>query len=199
TGSNLAMVPLETVATGLDGTKGATSLDWTCPQVTPNSAIYFYQFTQTGGNTSWTTRFTIASATGDSTTPTNSTVSNGETIKWGTGSLVGKVSSSASAVLVSAAASSSASSSSSSSAGAETTASSSSSSSSIDATTTPALAAAVTSTSTSTGSRSSAASAAPVSASTAQTTTSGAATNVAFQSATALSFLLAGSVVALFA
>ncbi|BGP36214.1 hypothetical protein JCM10449v2_000112 [Rhodotorula kratochvilovae] len=58
TGSNLAMVPVQTVKTGLDGIKGATTLDYTCPNVTPNAAIYFHQFEPT----SWTMRFTIAAA-----------------------------------------------------------------------------------------------------------------------------------------
>lgn len=40
TGSNLEMSKLATVATGLDGTN-ATSYNYTCPSVSPNSAIYF--------------------------------------------------------------------------------------------------------------------------------------------------------------
>ncbi|GAA6047523.1 hypothetical protein JCM3770_005789 [Rhodotorula araucariae] len=89
TGSNLAMVPLQTVASGLDGTKGATTMDYTCPDVTPNAAIYFYQFEQAGQPTSWTTRFTIAAADGTTTKPMQSTGG----IAWGTGSLVGSPSS----------------------------------------------------------------------------------------------------------
>ncbi|GAA5980996.1 hypothetical protein JCM10908_003945 [Rhodotorula pacifica] len=85
TGSNLNMVPLTTVATGIDGTTGAGTIDFTCPQVTPNADIYFYQFTQAGAATSWTTRFTIAAADGTVTQPTETTAG----IAWGTGQLVG--------------------------------------------------------------------------------------------------------------
>ncbi|GAA5852066.1 hypothetical protein JCM5353_003008 [Sporobolomyces roseus] len=89
TGSNFQMTPLATVASGLDGTKGEGKYEWTCPEVEPNSAIYFYQFTQTGGNTSWTTRFTIASATGETTEPTETTMVNGVAVGYGTGRLSG--------------------------------------------------------------------------------------------------------------
>ena len=42
TGSNLEMSKLATVATGLDGTQlNATSYNYTCPSVSPNSAVYF--------------------------------------------------------------------------------------------------------------------------------------------------------------
>ncbi|POY70326.1 hypothetical protein BMF94_6606 [Rhodotorula taiwanensis] len=86
TGSNLAMVPVQTVATGIDGTTGAGTIDFTCPSVTPNSAIYFYQYTQAGAPTAWTTRFTIAAADGSTTPPTDTTAG----IAWGTGQLVGQ-------------------------------------------------------------------------------------------------------------
>ncbi|GAA5923609.1 uncharacterized protein JCM15063_003704 [Sporobolomyces koalae] len=89
TGSNFQMTPLATVASGLDGTTGTGKLEWTCPQVTPNSAIYFYQFTQTGANTSWTTRFTIADANGQSTAPPETTMVNGVAVGYGTGRLSG--------------------------------------------------------------------------------------------------------------
>ncbi|GAA5999912.1 GPI anchored serine-threonine rich family protein [Rhodotorula paludigena] len=84
TGSNLAMVPVQRVATGLDGTTGEGSYDYTCPDVSPNAAIYFYQFEQAGQPTSWTTRFTIAAADGSTTDPTEETAG----IAWGTGKLV---------------------------------------------------------------------------------------------------------------
>ncbi|KAG0144709.1 hypothetical protein CROQUDRAFT_672210 [Cronartium quercuum f. sp. fusiforme G11] len=86
-GSNTAMSLVTNVAKGLDGTKGAKSLSWKCPKVTPNSAIYFYQFTQTGEPTTWTTRFTITSASGASTAPAQSTQPDGQKIPWGTGRL----------------------------------------------------------------------------------------------------------------
>ncbi|KAG7443975.1 uncharacterized protein BT62DRAFT_971781 [Guyanagaster necrorhizus] len=88
TGSNTAMVHITTVATGQDGTADG-SYNYTCPDVTPNSAIYFYQFTApAAANTTWVTRFTIASTNGKSTTPTNSTQPDGSDIAWGTGALV---------------------------------------------------------------------------------------------------------------
>ncbi|GJN91995.1 hypothetical protein Rhopal_005023-T1 [Rhodotorula paludigena] len=77
-------VPVQRVATGLDGTTGEGSYDYTCPDVSPNAAIYFYQFEQAGQPTSWTTRFTIAAADGSTTDPTEETAG----IAWGTGELV---------------------------------------------------------------------------------------------------------------
>lgn len=43
-GPNQAMVLVTTVVTGLDTTSDSstTEYDWTCPDVTPTSAIYFY-------------------------------------------------------------------------------------------------------------------------------------------------------------
>lgn len=86
TGSNLDMVHLTTVAT-VDAT-ATTTFSWTCPQVTPNSAIYFYQFTSPGSNvTMWTTRFAIADTTGQTTPPSQATQPGGQAIPWGTGAL----------------------------------------------------------------------------------------------------------------
>lgn len=91
TGSNLAMVKVATVAAGLDGTTGNGTYSWACPSVTPNSAIYFYQFTNGGINPAWTGRFTIASASGATTPPTNATQPDNTgaivNIPWGTGRL----------------------------------------------------------------------------------------------------------------
>jgi len=90
TGSNLQMVHLTTVAT-VDGTSTTvTTFDYPCPAVTPNSQIYFYQFTSPTANTTlWTTRFTLADASGASTPPTEATQpTTGEAIPWGTGALV---------------------------------------------------------------------------------------------------------------
>ncbi|GAA6011736.1 hypothetical protein JCM11491_000734 [Sporobolomyces phaffii] len=96
TGSNQAMTPLATVASGLDGTSGDGKFSWTCPEVTPNSAVsrppplsYLCEFTHAGSPTSWTTRFTIASASGQSTEPTETVMVNGKPVGWGTGSLSG--------------------------------------------------------------------------------------------------------------
>ncbi|KZT20351.1 hypothetical protein NEOLEDRAFT_1034111, partial [Neolentinus lepideus HHB14362 ss-1] len=90
TGPNNAMIFVTNVVTGLDGTSNSlTPYDWTCPDVDPHSAIYFYQFTN-GRNTSnaqWTTRFTIASPSGAPTSPDNATQPNGDAIPWGTGRL----------------------------------------------------------------------------------------------------------------
>jgi len=90
TGDNFNMVFITTVATGQDGTVSGT-FSYPCPQVTPNSAIYFYQFlAPLALNETWvgTGRFAIASSTGVTTPPTNSTQPDGSLIPWGTGALV---------------------------------------------------------------------------------------------------------------
>ncbi|KAF8336217.1 hypothetical protein F5887DRAFT_850649, partial [Amanita rubescens] len=88
TGDNYDMIPLTTVAQNQDGTTSG-SFVWTCPQVTPNSAIYFYQFTSpVAVNKQWTARFTIASSSGQTTPPPNATQpGTGEAIPWGVGNL----------------------------------------------------------------------------------------------------------------
>ncbi|KZT74375.1 hypothetical protein DAEQUDRAFT_190275 [Daedalea quercina L-15889] len=89
-GSNDNMSTVTNVASGLDGTDASFSpLNWTCPEVDPYSAIYFYQFTN-GGNESdaqWTTRFTIASSSNTSVPPEQSQQPNGDPIPWGVGVL----------------------------------------------------------------------------------------------------------------
>ncbi|KAF7795003.1 hypothetical protein EIP86_006147 [Pleurotus ostreatoroseus] len=71
TGPNVGMIHLTTVAT-----------------VTPNAAIYFYQFTSPASSTTlWTGRFAIADANGKTTDPTNATQPGGDAIPWGTGAL----------------------------------------------------------------------------------------------------------------
>ncbi|KAG6824414.1 hypothetical protein H0H92_006941 [Tricholoma furcatifolium] len=88
TGDNYDMVHLTTVATGQDGTVDG-SYSWTCPGVTPNAAIYFYQFRSPHtSNYEWTTRFAIASSSGQVTSPPNSTQPDGAQIPWGTGALL---------------------------------------------------------------------------------------------------------------
>ncbi|THH12076.1 hypothetical protein EW145_g242 [Phellinidium pouzarii] len=84
TGSNEDMEHLTTVAT-VDGTK-QSSFSYTCPQVTPNSAIYFYQFSTPAApsNKTWTGRFSIADTNGKTTDPTETT----DGIQWGTGKLL---------------------------------------------------------------------------------------------------------------
>ncbi|KAG8949262.1 hypothetical protein FRC04_008864 [Tulasnella sp. 424] len=89
-GPNLSMTKVTTVATGLDGSDSSiTPFNWTCPQVTPCSAIYFYQIydSSTQDSPSWTGRFTIASPHGASIAPPNATQPDGEAIPWGFGSL----------------------------------------------------------------------------------------------------------------
>jgi len=88
TGPNEAMIHITTVAQGQDGTVAGT-FDYTCPQVTPNSPIYFYQFTAPGtSNYTWTGRFTIAAADGSSTPAQQTEQSDGQTVAYGTGALV---------------------------------------------------------------------------------------------------------------
>jgi len=88
TGDNLNMIPLTSVAT-VDGTSvSSNTFSWTCPEVIPNAAIYFYQFTSpAANNTLWTTRFAIASDTGVTTPAPNATQPDGKAIPWGDGKL----------------------------------------------------------------------------------------------------------------
>ncbi|THV08495.1 hypothetical protein K435DRAFT_959055 [Dendrothele bispora CBS 962.96] len=91
-GSNDDMKLVTTVAHGLDGSNPSFSpFNWTCPEVEPYSAIYFYQFTNGNDTTdpTWTTRFTIASSSGASEPPEHSSQPNGDAIPWGAGSLRG--------------------------------------------------------------------------------------------------------------
>ncbi|KAH8830530.1 hypothetical protein DL96DRAFT_1593304 [Flagelloscypha sp. PMI_526] len=87
-GSNDNMTVVTTVADNVDGTS-LSSYPWTCPEVTPYSAIYFYQFSNGDDKSSskWTTRFTITSADGKFTPPEHVSQPNGESIPWGSGSL----------------------------------------------------------------------------------------------------------------
>ncbi|KAI0694582.1 hypothetical protein C8T65DRAFT_55212 [Cerioporus squamosus] len=89
-GSNLQMNHITTVAT-LDGTDASTTTHtFDCPDVTPNSAIYFYQFSSPANVSAitWTTRFTISAADGSTTAPANANQPDGSAIPWGTGALV---------------------------------------------------------------------------------------------------------------
>ncbi|CBQ68114.1 conserved hypothetical protein [Sporisorium reilianum SRZ2] len=89
TGSNQNMTELYTVATGVDGTSsGAGKLLWTAPNVSPNSAIYFFQFTHGGQDPTWTTRFAIADTTGGVTSPPYAKQPEGPAIPWGQGRIV---------------------------------------------------------------------------------------------------------------
>ncbi|KAF5344110.1 hypothetical protein D9758_008898 [Tetrapyrgos nigripes] len=86
-GSNTDMNLVAPVAHDIDGSDPSLSpFTWTCPEVDPYSAIYFYQF-KNGNDTTWTTRFTITSPSGSSNTPEHSSQPNGDAIPWGIGSL----------------------------------------------------------------------------------------------------------------
>jgi hypothetical protein len=87
-GSNLQMNHITTVAS-VDGTATGT-YSYACPQVTPNSAIYFYQFSSPqSSDLSWSTRFTIAATDGSTTPPANANQPSNPTpaIPWGVGQL----------------------------------------------------------------------------------------------------------------
>jgi len=87
TGSNNPMTHLTTVATGQDGSVAGT-FSYTCPQVTPNSPIYFYQFSScTASNMTWTGRFSIAGTDGSTTPATQTAQFDGQPISFGTGAL----------------------------------------------------------------------------------------------------------------
>ncbi|KAG8683208.1 hypothetical protein FRC11_013850 [Ceratobasidium sp. 423] len=91
TGDNLNMIHITTIAQNVDATDATkNTYSYPCPNVTPNSAIYFYQFSSPSEPTNllWTTRWTIASADGKTTTPTETTQPNGDKIPWGKGALV---------------------------------------------------------------------------------------------------------------
>ncbi|KAL8292340.1 hypothetical protein RQP46_001806 [Phenoliferia psychrophenolica] len=62
-GPNLAMTVVTSVLEGFDATTGS-EIVWTCPDVTPYSAIYFYEFNLGGLDPTWTTRFGISDSAG---------------------------------------------------------------------------------------------------------------------------------------
>ena len=74
----------------VDGTSTTNNTySYPCLAVDPNSQIYFYQFTSPSSSAVlWTTRFTIADATGNSVPPTlQETSSTGEIVRYGIGKL----------------------------------------------------------------------------------------------------------------
>lgn len=90
TGDNFNMIHVKDIAVVNGSDPQTTSYTYPCYSVTPNSAIYFYQFTSADapGNTTWTTRFTIAGPNGETTPPTNATQpGTNDPIPWGTGQL----------------------------------------------------------------------------------------------------------------
>ncbi|TRM67778.1 hypothetical protein BD626DRAFT_479811 [Schizophyllum amplum] len=89
-GSNNNMSYVANVVAGLDGTDTlVTPFNWTCPELDPYSAIYFYQFTngEDAQDAKWTTRFTISSPSGDVQPPEQAAQPDGSQIPWGTGHL----------------------------------------------------------------------------------------------------------------
>ncbi|GAA5970354.1 hypothetical protein JCM11641_001676 [Rhodosporidiobolus odoratus] len=87
-GSDLEMVNVTRVASGLDGTTGEGKYEFECPEVEPPAPIYFYQFTQDGKDAAWTSRFTIAATDGSTVDAYNATQPDGEPVPWGVGHLV---------------------------------------------------------------------------------------------------------------
>ncbi|KAI9302890.1 hypothetical protein BJ944DRAFT_269236 [Cunninghamella echinulata] len=86
TGDNIQQVFITNVASNLDATK-ATKFAWTAPEVAPYSAVYFFKFTNTAGDSAWTTRFGITGADGQLVAPEHATQPGGEKIPWGVGAL----------------------------------------------------------------------------------------------------------------
>ncbi|KAG8753413.1 hypothetical protein FRC14_006070 [Serendipita sp. 396] len=89
TGDNFNQVHLKTVAT-VDGTDATNpSFSYPCLSVTPNARIYFYKFSSPAtSDILFTTRFTIADASGNSVSATQSqTATNGDVVAYGTGAL----------------------------------------------------------------------------------------------------------------
>ncbi|CAO0797971.1 unnamed protein product [Mucor circinelloides] len=86
TGSNDVQTKLQTVATKVPASQ--LKYSFVAPQVSPNSAIYFFMFTGSDGVSAWTTRFGIAGADGKLVAETEKTQPNGDAIPWGTGKLL---------------------------------------------------------------------------------------------------------------
>lgn len=87
-GSNTDMNHITTIASDQDGTVDGR-VNYPCPEVNPYATIYFYQFTAPGApDKTWTTRFTIASSTGQSVPAVNQRQPDGQNIPWGVGALV---------------------------------------------------------------------------------------------------------------
>ncbi|KAF9222017.1 hypothetical protein BS17DRAFT_685433, partial [Gyrodon lividus] len=93
-GSNYNMSLVMRVVGALDGTT-ESAYNFTCPNVAPNSNIYFYQARPPSKafnnadveNSVWTARFTIASPIGIVTPPEYSQQPGGSPIAWGNGRL----------------------------------------------------------------------------------------------------------------
>ncbi|KAG8722702.1 hypothetical protein FRC08_012581 [Ceratobasidium sp. 394] len=91
TGDNWNMIPITTIAQNIDATDATkNTYTYDCPEVTPTSPIYFYQFSSPTNATDllWTTRFTIAGPNGEIVPATETTQPDGQKIPWGKGALV---------------------------------------------------------------------------------------------------------------
>jgi hypothetical protein len=90
TGDNFQMVHVKDIAIVNGSDAKTTTYSYPCYSVEPNSAIYFYQFSSADApaNTTWTTRFTIAGAGGETTPPANPLQpGTNDPIPWGVGAL----------------------------------------------------------------------------------------------------------------
>ncbi|ORX58989.1 hypothetical protein DM01DRAFT_1381602 [Hesseltinella vesiculosa] len=90
TGDNDNQTFLTNVASNLDGAT-LTSFTWTAPSVSPQSAIYFFMFSNNAGQMAWTTRFGITND-GKLVAPQFASQPNGAKIPWGNGQLASAVS-----------------------------------------------------------------------------------------------------------
>jgi hypothetical protein len=91
TGDNFKMIHLTTVTTVDTTDEAATSFEWPCPKVEPNSVIYFYQYSVASApkNLTWSTRFAISDEEGKTVPPEFATQpdANKTAIPWGVGAL----------------------------------------------------------------------------------------------------------------
>jgi hypothetical protein len=85
---------LAAVAT-VDGTDpNNDTLTWTCPDVSPNGPVFFYQFSSPFApldQTAWSSRFTIEGADGTSDPAPSSTQPDGAPTPWGSATLAANV------------------------------------------------------------------------------------------------------------
>ncbi|CAO3679411.1 unnamed protein product [Rhizopus stolonifer] len=96
TGNNDDQKVLKTVAKGVSAS--LLKYPFIAPEVSPNSAIYFFMFTGSEGDQAWTTRFGITpDANTKLTTEPQTTQPNGDKIPWGIGKLVSSSNSTSSA------------------------------------------------------------------------------------------------------
>jgi hypothetical protein len=88
TGDNWNMKHISTIATNQDGSVSG-SFKYPCPAVTLHAPVYFYQFSSAQTKVlRWTTRFTIATTTGETEPAPNKVQPSGDNVGWGIGALV---------------------------------------------------------------------------------------------------------------